>query len=115
MKKQELVRSAWCSMLSAVACVAMATSVARADVPRVIIDTDLGSSLDDILAIDFATRMHKAGEIELIGLMMDRPDRSDPEGKGQFLRFADGFLTALGLPDLPIGRAAKKCCDCDLV
>ena len=31
--------------------------VARADVPRVIIDTDLGSSLGDILAIDFATRM----------------------------------------------------------
>ena len=82
--------------------------VARADVPRVIIDTDLGSSLDDILAIDFATRMHKAGEIELVGLMMDRPDRSDPEKKGQFLRFADGFLTALGLPDLPIGRAAQQ-------
>ena len=79
-----------------------------ADVPRVIIDTDLGSSLGDILAIDFATRMHKAGEIELIGLMMDRPDRSDPEKKGQFLRFADGFMTALGLPDLPIGRSAKE-------
>ena len=95
-------------MKMALGAVCLASCVARADVPRVIIDTDLGSSLDDILAIDFATRMHKAGEIELIGLMMDRPDRSDPEKKGQFLRFADGFMTALGLPDLPIGRANKS-------
>ena len=73
--------------------------------PRVIIDTDLGSSMDDLFAIDLAARMHRAGKLDLMAVMMDRPDGHDPTGKGEFLVFADRYLASLGLGNLPIGKA----------
>ncbi len=82
-------------------------SLAAVGKPRVIIDTDLGSSIDDLFTIDLAARMHKAGKLDLMAVMMDRPDGSnasdDPHGRGEFLKFADRYLASLGLGDLPIG------------
>ena len=74
--------------------------------PRVIIDTDLGSSVDDLFALDFAARMHKAGKMNLMAVMMNRPDRCDPAGEGQFLDFADRYLNTLGFGmEFPLGRS----------
>ena len=73
--------------------------------PWVIIDTDLGSSMDDLFTIDFAVRMHRAGKFDLKAVMMNRPDKSDEEGRGEFLKFADRYLAALGFSDLPLGAS----------
>ena len=82
-------------------------SLAAIGKPRVIIDTDLGSSMDDLWTIDFAARMHKAGKLDLMAVMMDRPDNSDEEGRGEFLKFADRYLATLGLGDLPLGKSSN--------
>ena len=76
-------------------------------IPRVIIDTDIGSSVDDLVALDLAASGHWSGDINLIGVMMDRPDGSDPRGKGEFLRFADAYMTTLNMDNVPIGKAFK--------
>ena len=81
------------------------TSLAAIGKQRVIIDTDLGSSMDDLFTVDLAARMHKAGKLDLMAVMIDRPDGCDPDGKGEFLTFADRYLASLGLGDLPIGKA----------
>ena len=82
------------------------TSIAAVGKPRIIIDTDLGSSMDDLFAVDLAARMHKAGKLDLMAVMMDRPDYSDDAAyRGEFLTFADRYLASLGLGDLPIGKA----------
>ncbi|MBQ0033150.1 MAG: nucleoside hydrolase, partial [bacterium] len=81
------------------------TSIAAVGKPRVIIDTDLGSSMDDLFAVDLAARMQKAGKLDLMAVMIDRPDKFNPGKDGEFLTFADRYLASLGLGDLPIGKA----------
>lgn len=80
-------------------------------IPRVIVDTDLGSSLDDLAVLALAAHGHWNGDINLVGMMVDRPDGSnptgDPNGRGEFLRFADAYMTTLGLRDVPIGAPVK--------
>ena len=87
---------------------ALYTSLAAVGKPRIIIDTDLGSSMDDLFAVDLAARMHKQGKLDLMAVMVDRPDRSDKEQKGEFLAFADRYLASLGLENLPIGTAMEQ-------
>ena len=82
-------------------------SLAAVGKPRVIIDTDLGSSMDDLWTIDFAARMHKQGKLDLMAVMMDRPDNSDEEGRGEFLKFADRYLASLGFANLPLGKSSN--------
>ena len=78
---------------------------------RIILDTDLGSSMDDLFTVDLAARMHKAGKLDLMAVMIDRPDGCDPDGEGEFLKFADRYLASLGLGDLPIGKAEELALD----
>ncbi len=72
---------------------------------RVIVDTDLGSCMDDLFLLDLAARMHRSGRIGLLAVMADRPDGSDPAGEGEFLKFADRYLASLGLPDVPLAKS----------
>ena len=72
---------------------------------RVIVDTDLGSCVDDLFMLDLAARMHRAGTIDLLAVITDRPDGSDPEGRGEFLKFADRYLASIGLPAIPLAKA----------
>ena len=72
---------------------------------RVIVDTDLGSCMDDLFLLDLAARMHRSGRIDLRAVMVDRPDGSDPAGKGEFLKFADRYLASLGLADVPLAKS----------
>ena len=79
-KLNRLVPSASCLVLSAALCavglsafaaeptpllVPDYTSLAAIGKPRVIIDTDLGSSMDDLFTVDLAARMHKAGGVQV--------------------------------------------------
>lgn len=73
--------------------------------PRVIVDTDLGSCMDDLFLLDLAARMHRAGAIDLRAVMLDRPDGCDLEGAGEFLRFADRYLASLGLAKVSLAKA----------
>lgn len=73
--------------------------------PRVIVDTDLGSCMDDLFMLDLAARMHRSGAIDLCAVMTNRPDGSDPEGRGEFLRFADRYLASIGLSGTPLAKA----------
>ena len=73
--------------------------------PRVIIDTDLGSCMDDLFVLDLAARLHQVGKIKLQAVMTDRPDGSGLDGGGEYLKFADRYLASLGLPDIPLARA----------
>ena len=82
-------------------------SLAAVGKPCVIIDTDLGSSMDDLFTVDLAARMHREGKLDLMAVMMDRPDLSDQGGNGEFLTFADRYLASLGLGDLPIGKSME--------
>lgn len=95
-----------CAVLPVVAVpVDRGTGCAGADVPRVVVDTDLGSSVDELFAFEILARLHRNGKVRLAGVMQNRPDRCDIEGKGEFLRFTDAYLTLLGIGDIPIGRA----------
>ena len=81
-------------------------ALAAIEPQRVIIDTDLGSSVDDLFALDLAARLHKAGKLNLMAVMMNRPDGCDPDGEGRFLDFADRYLNTLGFDrEFPLGRS----------
>ena len=77
----------------------------QSGLPRVIIDTDLGSCMDDLFMLDLAARMHRSGAIDLCAVMTNRPDGSDPNGRGEFLKFADRYLASIGLAKTPLARA----------
>ena len=72
---------------------------------RVIVDTDLGSCMDDLFMLDLVARMHRSGAIDLLAVMTNRPDGCDPEGRGKFLKFADRYLASIGLADTPLAKA----------
>ncbi len=80
-------------------------SLAAVGKPRIILDTDLGSCMDDLFTVDLASRMHREGKLALMAVMMNRPDKSDSEEEGEFLKFADRYLASLGLGDLPLGKS----------
>lgn len=77
----------------------------RNESPCVIVDTDLGSCMDDLFMLDLVARMHRSGVIDLRAVMMNRPDGSDPEGRCTFLRFADRYLASIGLSKTPLAKA----------
>ena len=68
-------------------------------VPRVIIDADVGSSTDDLFAIEVAAQLHRRGEIRLAAVMVDRPGAAN-------VAFTDAYLHHHGLDDVPIGTIA---------
>lgn len=106
MMKQELVRrpSAIAIAIGAL-CLVLGAGVVRADVPRVIYDTDIGSSMCDLSALDMAVQLDELGYMKLIGVMLDRPDYCDPAKMGRFLEFTDRTLAGLGRTDIPIARS----------
>ncbi len=69
--------------------------------PKVIIDTDIGSSTDDLFALEIAARYHKEDVIELAAVMLDRP------GADNFA-FTDAYLHYHELDDVPIGTIGDE-------
>ena len=65
-------------------------------VPLIIFDTDIGSSADDLFALEMLYRYEDEGRCRLLGVMVDR------EGEGN-AAFADVMNTYFGHGDVPIG------------
>ncbi|MBP5338805.1 MAG: nucleoside hydrolase [Prevotella sp.] len=64
--------------------------------PLVILDTDIGSSTDDLFALEMLYRYEDEGRCRLLGVMVDR------EGE-QNAAFADVMNTYFGHGDVPVG------------
>ena len=71
-----------------------------AGVPLVILDTDIGSSTDDLFAMEMLYRYEEQGKCRLLGVVVDR------EGE-QNAAFADVMNTYFGHGDVPIGLVRK--------
>jgi hypothetical protein len=67
-----------------------------AGVPLVIFDTDLGSSADDLFALEMLYRYEDEGRCRLLGVMVDRENERNAA-------FADVMNTYFGHGDVPIG------------
>jgi len=86
----------------AIGCSALMTSCGKNNsqtdesVPLVIIDTDIGSSTDDLFALEMLYRYEEQGCCRLLGVVVDRM------GEGN-ARFADVMNTYFGHADVPIG------------
>ena len=65
-------------------------------VPLVILDTDLGSSTDDLFALEMLHRYEQEGRCRLLGVVVDRMGESNAA-------IADVMDTYFGHPDTPIG------------
>ena len=68
-------------------------------VPKVIVDADVGSSTDDLFALEMAALKHREGLVELAAVMVDRPGADN-------VAFTDAFLHYHGLDGVPIGTIA---------
>ncbi|MBQ7254526.1 MAG: nucleoside hydrolase [Bacteroidales bacterium] len=83
-------------------CTALPTSCSRdkqdeyAGVPLIIYDTDIGSSTDDLFALEMLYRYQNEGRCRLLGIVVDR------EGE-QNAAFADVMNTYFGHGDVPVG------------
>ena len=69
-------------------------------VPLVILDTDIGSSTDDLFALEMLFRYEEAGKCRLLGVVVDRPGEANAA-------FADAMNAWAGRPDLPVGLVRK--------
>ena len=65
-------------------------------IPLVILDTDIGSSTDDLFALEMLYRYEDEGRCRLLGVMVDR------EGE-QNAAFADVMNTYFSHGDVPVG------------
>lgn len=65
-------------------------------VPLVILDTDIGSSTDDLFSLEMLYRYQELGKCQLLGVVVNR------EGEAN-ARFADVMNTYFGHGDIPIG------------
>ena len=65
-------------------------------VPLVILDTDLGSSTDDLFALEMLHRYEQEGRCRLLGVVVDRRGEANAA-------IADVMNTYFGHPDVPIG------------
>ncbi len=66
-------------------------------VPLVIIDTDIGSSTDDLFAIDAAFKYERMGDMKVIGIVVDRIGE-------ECAWLADVMKTYYGRPEVPIAQ-----------
>ena len=80
--------------LSAMAlCAAALTTTAKT---KLIIDSDVGSSTDDLFAFELAAKYHKDGLVDFAAVMIDRPGADN-------LAFTKAYLHYHGLDDVAIG------------
>lgn len=68
----------------------------RPEPQRVILDTDMGNDVDDVLALDILYKYMDAGKIKLLSVMSSK----DSEGSAPFIDIMNTFY---GYPHLPVG------------
>ena len=66
------------------------------DMPLIILDTDLGSSTDDLFSLQHLYLYHRQGACKLLGIVVDRMGENNAA-------IADLMNTYYGCPDIPIG------------
>lgn len=71
-------------------------SARNARVPLVILDTDIGSSTDDLFALEMLYRYEDAGMCRFLGVVVDRPGEANAA-------FVDAMNAWAGRPGLPVG------------
>ena len=69
-------------------------------VPLVILDTDVGSSTDDLFALEMLYRYEDAGKCRLLGVVVDRPGEANAA-------FVDAMNAWAGRPELPVGLVRR--------
>ena len=69
-------------------------------VPRILLDTDVGSSTDDLFALAMLYRYEDAGKCRLLGVVVDRPGEANAA-------FVDAMNAWAGRPDLPVGLVRR--------
>lgn len=65
-------------------------------IPRVIFDTDIGSSTDDLFALELLHAYQDEGKCRLLGVVVDRAGQ-------EYAAVADVVNTYFGHPDVPVG------------
>ena len=65
-------------------------------IPLIILDTDIGSSTDDLFAMQMLYRYADEGKCKFLGVVVDRQGED-------CAALADVMNTYFGYPDLPIG------------
>jgi len=75
---------------------------------KVIIDTDMGNDVDDVMALEIANKFVDAGLMDILGVTLNKEQLSSVE-------FVDMIDTWCGHPDIPIGiiKNGPKCKDDD--
>ncbi|MBQ5996539.1 MAG: DUF3089 domain-containing protein [Bacteroidales bacterium] len=68
----------------------------QSDIPRVILDTDVVSSTDDLFALELLDHYEKNGQCSLLGVVVNREGESGAA-------VVDVMNTFFGRPDVPIG------------
>lgn len=63
---------------------------------KIIFETDIGNDVDDAMALDMLYKYMDAGEIDLLGIMINKEGVYSPE-------FVDIMNTWYGYPEIPIG------------
>ena len=69
-------------------------------VPRILLDTDVGSSTDDLFALAMLYRYEDAGKCRLLGVVVDRPGEANAA-------FVDAMNAWAGRPELPVGLVRR--------
>ncbi len=70
-------------------------------VPRILLDTDVGSSTDDLFALAMLYRYEDAGKCRLLGVVIDRPGESNAV-------FVDAMNAWAGRAGLPVGNCRRQ-------
>ena len=69
-------------------------------VPLVILDTDVGSSTDDLFALEMLYRYEDAGKCRLLGVVVDRPGEANAA-------FVNAMNAWAGRPELPVALVRR--------
>lgn len=69
-------------------------------VPLVILDTDVGSSTDDLFALEMLYRYEDTGKCRLLGVVVDRPGEANAA-------FVDAMNAWAGRPELPVALVRR--------
>ena len=68
--------------------------------PAIILDTDVGSSTDDLFALEMLYRYEDAGRCRFLGVVVDRPGEANAA-------FVDAMNAWAGRPGLPVGLVRR--------
>ncbi|MCQ2143655.1 MAG: nucleoside hydrolase [Bacteroidales bacterium] len=91
-----MLKKAFFAIAALVFAVACCKTQPAADVPSIILETDIGNDVDDALAVDLAYKFVDAGKMDLLAICINKEGSAPVE-------FVDILNTWYGYPEIPIG------------